>query len=697
MIFQNLARQPVDFGINLAGAEKLLTLRVHGRELTVAVRSAGGRGAQGGSDRTAGDGEVTLNWPAGIDLCGDFRHTLLQRRKFGRAAVPPPMHSLRSLAPLWLALCLLAAWAERGTAYTPTQMALDNVSLSFSTGSSPSGAGWMAHSTYADCLDETDGVKAASMGSPGESWVTASVSGPDTIDFMWALETTGANTLTCSIDGVVKASCSASAVARWYYAAVTVPAGQHTIRWKYQQTGEDGSRVLLDRVSHAADNWPSLTCNPSLQAVLGEPVAYTLTTKQPAVSFNLYWGSLPPGLTLDGATGQITGEPQEAGFWRPLISISSATFALYYRIGIEVLDPPALSGALESPGLQFTTTASDGTSFWQPQPRGSRDDRDCLLAGAPPPAQRTPAFLPGWSALETEVTGPDALSCWLRVANGRLSLLLDGKEYQSHRAHQSLSAWQRVWLAIPSGLHRVTWKYEPFQNRTPTAWLDEVRLRSDGRVFLEHQPEVRLHENGTISHAVPYAGLAVAWSSTGLPAGLVLDHGGGALTGTPAHRGVWNARLFVEGVSGDRDDVLMRIDASIPAPEALDLAKSSWNPGRDPGALWFGQNALTHDGADAMRSPPAPPDSMRSLTSTIQGPCTLRWWWHIPNASAADGCTCVLNGNAVLAEITGANPWRQVTVTVPGGIHDVSWRWKTDSAGDSESEAVIVDEVSLSP
>ena len=88
---------------------------------------------------------------------------------------------------------------------------------------------------------------------------------------------------------------------------------------------------------------------------------------------------------------------------------------------------------------------------------------------------------------------------------------------------------------------------------------------------------------------------------------------------------------------------------------------------------------------------------MRSLTTTFQGPRTLRWWWHIPAASAGDRCACVLDGGAVLAEITGVTPWGQATVTVPDGIHDVSWRWKTDAEGDPGLEAVVLDQVSLNP
>ncbi len=608
------------------------------------------------------------------------------------------MFSLRPLLLLLRAVLLLAG-AERAAAYTAMQLALDNVWLNFSTGTGPDSAAWKPHQTPADCLDDTDGARAPQMGAPGESSIRATVTGPDRIDFMWALETTAPNTLTCSLDEVVRVSCPATSDGRWFYGSVTIPEGVHTIRWRYLQAGGAGSRVLLDHVSNAFDDWPSLTSVPWLQVPMGEPVTHTFTTRLPALSWAVYyfWDSLPPGLTMNAATGQITGVPEQPGLWRPLIRIFSASYALDYRISIEVVEQPPLVSALDCVGLEFTASASDGTSVWQPQPRGSRNNGDCLVAGRPPPEQRTPSFLPGWSSLETNVNGPDALSFWLRVANGRLTVLLDGKEIQSLRARGDLSGWQRIWVSIPGGRHRVTWKYEPFQNRAPTAWLDDVRLRSDGRVFLLHQPEVRLQENGTIIHTVPVGGTANTWTATGLPAGLSLDPGNGAITGTPAKRGIWSTRLEVDGPSGDHDDVLMVIDASIPAADAADLAKSVWNPGREAGAKWFGQNTITHDGADAMRSPPTPPESIRSLTTTIQGPGTLRWWWHVAGASAEDSAALVLDGNAIVATVAGVTPWRQEAVRIPDGIHDISWRWKTDATGDPGTETVVVDQVSIGP
>jgi len=593
-------------------------------------------------------------------------------------------------------LCLLALTAGCLRAASLLQLALDDDRLNFSTGGTVPGAAWTAHYDAGQCVDLLDGMQAPALAEAGEAWISATVYGPATLDFMWALEGTAEHRLTCSVDGVAAASCEAAPVARWAYVSVEIPPGARTVRWTYRQAGGLPGKALLDRVGRPEDAGAGLTCSPWIQAVLGEPVDYPLTTRRPALGWVLYSGSLPPGLSLDSATGQVTGIPQEAGVWRAACTIYAPGSVLYYSLGFEVSDVPSLPGSLDNAALEFTSTASDNNrSIWQPQRDGGRDGGDCLAAGLPPPLQRSAPFTPGWSAVQTTVTGPDVLSYWVRVADGRVLLLLNDREFRSHSRLHTLSGWQRAWLTIPAGTHTVRWKYESRPGTAGAAWLDDVRLRSQGRAFITQQPDIAPLPEGGFHFTVPAANASAGWAVQGLPAGLTFNAATGTISGAPQRRGVWRLNFSLQDPAGERDEVTAVLDAAIPPAEATDLPDSWWRADKKTGAKWFGQNEITHDGTDAMRTTPLPPDSSVSLTTMLEGPGILRWWWHLPSGTAGDTCSLALDGKNPLAAISATTPWKQETVAIPAGLYQVAWRFRSDAEGDPAAECAVVDQVSF--
>ena len=608
---------------------------------------------------------------------------------------PSPMTLPRSAALRWLVFCLLASGALRLRAASQLQLALDDDRLNFTSAGSVTGAAWQTHNDPTQSVDLLDGARAPSLAAAGDSWITATITGPAIVDFMWALEGTAQHRLTCSLDGVEKASCEPAPLPRWTYASVVVPTGGHTLRWNYHQSAGIAGKALLDRVGRTSDTGAGLTSSPWIKAVLGEPVDHQFTTRRPAIAWVPYFGSLPPGLTIDAA-GHITGTPTEAGLWFPSFTIYATGSALYYSIGIEVADVPTLHGALDSRTMTFTTTASDGNSVWQPVRTGGHEGDDCLLAGLPPPVQTAVPYQPGWSSLQTTVTGPDSLSYWVKVAHGRVVLLLDDKEYRSHGPLVTLSGWQRVWLVIPDGAHTITWRYEPFPGHAGTAWLDDVRLRSEGKPFINQQPDITSLPGGSFNYTVPSANAPTGWTSSGLPSGLSMNAATGTVSGTPQRRGVWSAKLFLEGPTGETDQVLAMVDASIPPADATDLPNSWWRTETKSGAGWFGENDLTHDGTDAMRSPQIIPGATATLTTAIEGPGTLTWWWSIPAGTGGDVCALALDGATIpAAAITGPTAWKQETLALPAGVHQLAWRWKPEAAGDPVTKAAVLDQVSF--
>jgi hypothetical protein len=608
------------------------------------------------------------------------------------AARPPfLMHSPRRSFFLIAAWCLLASGGWLMGAATPMQRALGNW-LNYSSASQPAGSPWRVVTRAEDTVDGAEGMLAPALEGGGESWIEASVTGPDTLTFFWALKSPGVNSLRMTLGGVQKASCEPTPEGAWEYESVNIPEGTHTVRWAYRRGNGEAGKAMLDTVQLGSEPWPHLAASPWAKLLANEPVDITFPSKSEVLWWGLAGGQLPPGLVMDEPTGRITGSPTFPGFYRPLFVVSTWTGGYYIHIGFEVQDKPSLAGSVDATGFTVSSSATDANaSVWTPQRTGGRDGGDCIAAGAPPPQQRTAPWTPGASIFAASVNGPDVLSYWVKVASGRLTVLLDGKEYRAHARAESVHPWQRAWLTIPAGAHTVTWAYEPWQGQTPTAWLDDIRLQSSGRPFLCHQPDISPNSAGDIAFKIPCTGPAAEWQSTALPAGLSLNKTSGFLSGNPAKRGVWLATIRL-GEGHDGDEVPATIDASIPPPEALDLPGSWWNCGSSSGARWFGQNEVTHDGADALRSPPAPHGTMRSAMTTLKGPATVRWWWRSAG-STGDTLSFTLEGKEANLQISGTAGWQQATIELPAGLHDVAWRWQTDSTGDVMTEAAYLDQI----
>jgi len=72
---------------------------------------------------------------------------------------------------------------------------------------------------------------------------------------------------------------------------------------------------------------PRFTSPPPPGGVLGQPFAYTYTNAgSPAVTYRVSSGALPPGITLDGTTGVLSGTPTAAGTFRGATTASNEFF-----------------------------------------------------------------------------------------------------------------------------------------------------------------------------------------------------------------------------------------------------------------------------------------------------------------------------------------------------------------------------------
>lgn len=152
--------------------------------------------------------------------------------------------------------CLLAMLASVGLSQTQCFAdalgdAVDAPALTFTTGGS---ANWGAQTSTTH-----DGVDAAANGYIGnsqESWLQTTVTGPGTLTWWWKVSSEGGwDWLEFYLDGVLQ-SGRISGEVDWEQQTQVIPAGTHTVKWRYQKdsgyaSGADSG--YLDEVVFALD------------------------------------------------------------------------------------------------------------------------------------------------------------------------------------------------------------------------------------------------------------------------------------------------------------------------------------------------------------------------------------------------------------------------------------------------------------
>ncbi len=95
---------------------------------------------------------------------------------------------------------------------------------------------------------------------------------------------------------------------------------------------------------------------------------------------------------------------------------------------------------------------------------------------------------------------------------------------------------------------------------------------------------------------------------------------------------------------------------------------------------WFVQEAVSHDGHNALQSGPVAPDQSSNLMTSVTGPCTVTFWWR---ASCADGTGQFFYevGPTRLGTLTGETDWVQAVVPLGEGTHQIVW-WYYRGPGD---------------
>jgi hypothetical protein len=316
--------------------------------------------------------------------------------------------------------------------------------------------------------------------------------------------------------------------------------------------------------------------------------------------------------------------------------------------------------------------------------------------------------------LATTVTGPTTLYYSYRVKNftgpysGRFALVVGETTtlISPATAADQDTGWREAQAVIPEGSHTVRWSLYYNRGSSPVrAWLDQVWTASDAR------PRVT---PGTVPHgtldtpyswSVPKTSTSPATlSASGLPPGLTADPDSFTISGTPTAAGFFEATLTAHNTAGQHiSKVLFHIEPGTTSlGEALDNTTLEFSASGAP-AAWVGATGLGHDGMDAARGVVGPDgERTHQLTTTFQGPGTLRFWYRTDErgrGAPISRLNLYIGDHGSLGEFSETE-WTQATVQIPPGpVQSFSWEGVTVT-GSQDFEAplyVYLDKVEFTP
>ena len=128
--------------------------------------------------------------------------------------------------------------------------------------------------------------------------------------------------------------------------------------------------------------------------------------------------------------------------------------------------------------------------------------------------------------------------------------------------------------------------------------------------------------------------------------------------------------------------------------EAVDNTGLTWTT--TGSADWFRQTTFSYYDGDAAQSGSIADGQATSLTTTVNGPGTLTFYWKVSSESSIytgyDFLKFYLDGEQ-RTEIAGSVDWQQKTYYITSGTHTLEWKYTKDSAGSEGSDCGWVDKV----
>jgi hypothetical protein len=148
----------------------------------------------------------------------------------------------------------------------------------------------------------------------------------------------------------------------------------------------------------------------------------------------------------------------------------------------------------------------------------------------------------------------------------------------------------------------------------------------------------------------------------------------------------------VTNVFGSVTSSVATLTALVPLGQALNANGLVWSTSGN--TAWFGESAVTHDGANAAQSGLITDSQLSTLQTTVNGAGTLSFWWKVSSEEWFDYLSFYIDG-VQQAAISGEKDWQMQTFALTNGSHTLKWTYAKDLSVSDGADAGWLDQVSF--